>query len=128
MSDDPDVFITAVYENRRAGGTIFYKGPNTRYKEHLLDGLRVYHNPYADYPLDPELFGRNEIFQATSAGVADLVSLCPATRLLVCHQGLRVQPEVIEKIIQEAPPEQSFWYSVNAELYRESRKKNTPLD
>ena len=122
MSDDPDVIIDAVYENRREGGMSFYRGPNSFYKEHLLDGLRVYHNPYADYPLDPELFCRDEIFQARSAGVANMIPLCPATRLLVCRQSLRFQPGTVEKMLQNTPPDRSYWYGVNSALYRESRK------
>ena len=122
MSDDPDVIIDAVYENRREGGMCFYRGPNAVYKEHLLDGLRVYHNPYADYPLDPELFGPDEVFQATSDGAANLVLLCPGTRLLVCRQSLRFQPGKMEKIFQNSSPEQSYWHGVNSALHRESRK------
>lgn len=32
--------------------------------EHLLDGLRVYHNPFAEHPLDPAVFGHPAVFQA----------------------------------------------------------------
>lgn len=122
MSDDPDVIIDAVYEDRREGGVYLYRGPNALYKEHLLDGLRVYHNPYADHPLDPELFGSDAVFQATSAGVANLVPLCPAKRLLVCRHSTRFQPGTMEKMLQCASPDMSYWHKVNAELYRENRK------
>lgn len=122
MSDDPDIIIDAVYENRREGGMSFYRGPNALYNEHLLDGLRVYHNPFADYPLDPELFGPDEIFQATSAGVANIVPLCSARRLLVCRQTTRFQPGTMEKMLQHLSPERSYWYGVNSELYRACRK------
>jgi hypothetical protein len=33
------------------------------YEEHLLDGLRIYHNPYADHPLPTALFSDERIFQ-----------------------------------------------------------------
>lgn len=124
MSDDPDVIIDAVYENRREGGMCFYRGPNALYKEHLLDGLRVYHNPFADYPLDPELFAREEIFQTTSAGVANLVPLCPAKRLLVCRQSMRIQPGMMERMLQDVAPDRSYWYGINQEKYLEARKSH----
>lgn len=33
------------------------------YSESLLDGLRIYHNPFAEYPLDPAIFRRPEVMQ-----------------------------------------------------------------
>jgi len=36
----------------------------SNYKESILDGLRVYHNPFAKYPLDRSLFRSGEVFQA----------------------------------------------------------------
>lgn len=33
------------------------------YKESLIDGLRVYHNVHATYPLSPDLFRHPEVFQ-----------------------------------------------------------------
>jgi hypothetical protein len=122
MSEDPDVIIEAVYENRRDGGILYYQGPNSHYKEHLLDGLRVYHNPYADHPLNPELFPQDEIFQATSRGVGDLTLLSPARRLLVCRRSMRFPPGMIEAHLHAAPPDKSFWHSVNQPLYRENRR------
>ncbi len=122
LSTEPDVIIDAIYENRRDGGMVAYRGPNAFYKEHLLDGLRVYHNPYADFPLAPGLFGRDHIFQATSNGVANLVPLCPATRLLVCRQSIRLPPGMMAQMLQGSFHNRSFWYSVDSALYRAYRK------
>lgn len=36
----------------------------TNYVESLVDGLRIYHNPYAEFPLDPEIFRHEHIFQS----------------------------------------------------------------
>lgn len=37
--------------------------PKFRYSEQLVDGLRIYHNPWATYPLDPALFRHPRVFQ-----------------------------------------------------------------
>ena len=37
--------------------------PKSRYEENLLDGLRVYHNPFADHPLDPHVLRNQHIAQ-----------------------------------------------------------------
>jgi hypothetical protein len=39
------------------------KLPKAQYEENLLDGLRIYHNPYATHTLDPALFGHPSVFQ-----------------------------------------------------------------
>jgi hypothetical protein len=58
-------------------GTVFYafrlngasdiphiiREPKRRYEESLIDGLRIYHNPYATYPLDPAIFRHPSVFQ-----------------------------------------------------------------
>lgn len=36
----------------------------TRYQENLLDGLRIYYNPFADHPLDPATFRHPSVFQS----------------------------------------------------------------
>jgi hypothetical protein len=37
--------------------------PKRLYTESLVDGLRVYHNPFATHPLDPALFRHPNVFQ-----------------------------------------------------------------
>lgn len=122
MSNQPDAIINAVYEDRRDGGLLFYRGPNALYNERLLDGLRVYHNPFADHPLDPDLFQRDEIFQATSDGVASLILQCPARRILACHQSLRIQAGMMERTLAEMSTQRSFWYTTTSERYRDARR------
>jgi hypothetical protein len=39
------------------------KARKGEYKETLLDGLRVYHNPDASYPLDPAIFRTPDVMQ-----------------------------------------------------------------
>lgn len=122
MSDEPDAIIEAIYENRKEGGLLCYRGPNALYEEHILDGLRVYHNPHADHPLDPKLFGRDEIFQATSNGVADLVRLSPSTRLLACHSSIRVPTGAMQRALNAMSPDQQFWHSTTSSRYRKARR------
>lgn len=111
MGDDPDVMIDAFYENRTDGGLTAYSGPNSRYTESILDGLRVYHNPYAAIPLDPSLFERREIFQATSRGAVSVVPLYPATHNLACRTSTRILPTgTVARMFEGVPVDKSFWY------------------
>lgn len=66
LSQDPlnkSVF-TALSLN--TGGVLPYKItlPKASYIEHLIDGLRIYHNPYATYPLATNIFRNRRVFQA----------------------------------------------------------------
>lgn len=40
--------------------------PKQTYHETLRDGLRIYHNPYAKYPLNPAVFRHRDVFQLYS--------------------------------------------------------------
>ena len=40
------------------------KGEKTDVPETICDGLRIYHNPFADNPIDPSIFRRDDVFQA----------------------------------------------------------------
>lgn len=122
LSDEPDAVIEAIYENRREGGILCYRGPNALYEQHLLDGLRIYHNPHAEHPLNPELFGRNEIFQATSRGVSDLLPLSQGTRLLACHSSLRVPTGSMQQALNAMSPDQQFWHHTTSSRYRKMRQ------
>jgi hypothetical protein len=37
--------------------------PKSRYQESLVDGLRIYHNPFATHPLNPAIFRHPSVFQ-----------------------------------------------------------------
>lgn len=39
------------------------KQPKSHYQESLVDGLRIYHNPFATHPLDPAIFRHPSVFQ-----------------------------------------------------------------
>jgi hypothetical protein len=65
LSEDPnpDIFFTALRFNPHSSEPHKIVSRKTDYKESLLDGLRVYHNPDALYRLDPAAFRSPEIFQ-----------------------------------------------------------------
>lgn len=64
LSEDPGeyVFIALRYNE---GSTLPYRQVATKeeYHETLLDGLHILHNPYANIPLDYEVFNRPEVIQ-----------------------------------------------------------------
>jgi hypothetical protein len=110
MGNDPDVMITAIFENRAEGGQIVYKGPRSRYSESILAGLRVYHNPHAKHPLDRRLFNDPEIFQATSTGPVNLTILNDSRRNLVNRMAISFRPGTMKKALESMPAEQNFWW------------------
>ena len=112
MGDDPDVAITAIYENREAGGQYIFNGPNSRYMETILDGLRVYHNPHAACPLPPDVFNRCEIFQASSRGPVSVRLLNECKRNLVNRTAMTFPPGTMEKVLEGMPADKTFWYYI----------------
>ena len=111
IGDDPDVLISAVYENRDQGGELVFHGPRSRYRESVLDGLRVYHNPYASNPLDPEIFGDPAILQATSDRPVSIILVNECRRNLVCRTAMTFPRGAMAKYLETAPPNKSFWYT-----------------
>lgn len=110
MSGDPDVMIEAIYENRADGGQDVFRGPNGRYTESVLDGLRIYHNPHATNPLDPSLFDRPEIFQATSRGPVKMVMLSDSRHILVNRKATSFPVGTMEDVLKDMPADKSFWH------------------
>lgn len=66
LSSDPSggIVFTALRLNPASDQPHIIQAPKRRYEENLLDGLRVYHNPYATHPLDPALFRHPSVFQS----------------------------------------------------------------
>lgn len=66
MSSDPGsgIAFTALRQNMNSSQPHVIQEPKRRYQEHLLDGLRVYHNPFAVHPLDRSLFRHPVVFQS----------------------------------------------------------------
>ncbi len=62
LSDDPgDLFFESVRYNDFGLRPFHTVLPKKKYHETLLDGLHIFHNPFATYPLKWENFDRNEI-------------------------------------------------------------------
>lgn len=66
LSSDPNrgIVFTAVRYNPDSVKPHIVKEPKQRYTENLLDGLRIYHNPFATRPLDPAMFRHPSVFQS----------------------------------------------------------------
>ena len=66
LSSDPSpgIVFTALRLNPASDHPHIIRAPKRCYEESLLDGLRVYHNPYATHPLDPALFRHPSVFQS----------------------------------------------------------------
>jgi hypothetical protein len=58
LCDDPNpfIFFSATRSDPYTGDTYVFEGMKADYVETLFDGLRVYHNPLATYPLDWRVF------------------------------------------------------------------------
>jgi hypothetical protein len=66
LSQDPDSHSVFTAVSLNVSGSIPHKKtlPKASYSEHLIDGLRVYHNPHASYPLPTDIFRNRRVFQA----------------------------------------------------------------
>jgi hypothetical protein len=109
MSGARDIMVQAIYENRAEGGQDVFIGPNSSYEESILDGLRIYHNPYATYPLDPALFDRPEIFQASATAPAKLINLSDSRRILSTRRVTTFSSGLMEKALKEMSSTTKFW-------------------
>lgn len=61
---NPNIFFTALRLNPALDQPHVIKEPKQRYEENLLDGLRIYHNPYAIHSLEPALFRHRSVVQS----------------------------------------------------------------
>jgi hypothetical protein len=53
---NPGIAFTALRLNPASDQPHIIRELKRRYQETLLDGLRIYHNPFAEHPLDPAIF------------------------------------------------------------------------
>jgi hypothetical protein len=66
LSADPNpnrLFFATRY-NASGVASHVIKANKSAYQESLLDGLRVYHNPFAFHPLEPSIFRHRDVFQS----------------------------------------------------------------
>lgn len=57
------IILTTTWGSEPHGKTIQRIGASKDIGETLTDGLQIYHNPYAQYPLSPEFFRRKGVVQ-----------------------------------------------------------------
>jgi hypothetical protein len=55
--------FTALRLNPHSDQPHVIQQPKSHYQESLVDGLRIYHNPFATHPLDPAIFRHPSVFQ-----------------------------------------------------------------
>ncbi|YCM43347.1 hypothetical protein V2O64_18745 [Verrucomicrobiaceae bacterium 227] len=65
LSEEPagNVVFDTLHYNPKDRSPNRSRHPKKDHREHLLDGLRVYHNPHADHPLPIGLFEDERVFQ-----------------------------------------------------------------
>ena len=62
LSDDPgDIFFESIRYNDSGLQPIHTLLPKNKYSESLFDGLHIFHNPFANYPIGWQYFDRYEI-------------------------------------------------------------------
>ncbi|MBF5037952.1 glycosaminoglycan attachment site [Methylophilus sp. 13] len=66
MANNPDAmsFYTTFHPNPNGLEPIVKNASKAEYNEDLLDGLCIFHNPYAKHPLSPRIFDHERIAQA----------------------------------------------------------------
>lgn len=66
LSEDPNpsVVFDTIHYNPNGIRPFTSRHLKAAHKEHLLDGLRIYHNPFANEPLRTDLFSDDRIFQS----------------------------------------------------------------
>lgn len=85
LADKPEgktIFVT--YHPQE--GSLFplvKKAVKREYEEHLLDGLYIFHNPYASNPLNPNLFDHERVAQYTPHPDGGMIENCPDDFLLL---------------------------------------------
>lgn len=60
---DSKMVINSVWGSEPYGAPVQRTGTRAEYFETLTDGLQVYHNPFARYPLRPEIFRKEGVVQ-----------------------------------------------------------------
>jgi hypothetical protein len=61
---NPNIVFTALRLNLTGPKPHRIEAKKSEYQESLLDGLRIYHNPDAIYPLDPAIFRSPDVMQS----------------------------------------------------------------
>lgn len=86
LSSDPapNIVFTALRLNPASDSPHIIKESKRSYYENLLDGLRIYHNPFAQHPLDPTVFRHPSVFQWYFQGDEEFVEQHEGQLLFRC--------------------------------------------
>jgi hypothetical protein len=64
LSNSPGIVIfNSVWSEGQNGIPVEVKKTGEDYKESVVDGLQIYHNPFAQFPLSPRIFSRPGVVQ-----------------------------------------------------------------
>ncbi|TKV80133.1 glycosaminoglycan attachment site [Bradyrhizobium elkanii] len=61
---NPDVYFETVRYNSSGIAPLHARTRKSQYVERLGEGLGIFHNPQAEFPLDPSIFRHRDVFQA----------------------------------------------------------------
>lgn len=120
LSEDPgDIFFESIRYNDKGLKPKHTVLPKSEYHETLLDGLHIFHNPFATHPISYQFFERDYITQHDF----DLERGIP---LVKTHDGFLFQRSV-NKIIIPAKQREKI-YNAMQELNKELAEKNPAPD
>lgn len=61
LAENHEVFRTRLTDGEMVYGTDLHLCDASQYTESHLDGLHIYYNPFADFPLNPAMFSAQEV-------------------------------------------------------------------
>ena len=71
------IMFTTIHPSSQSIAPIVRQTPKSDYREHLLDGLYIFHNPHARYPLGLDTFAHERVAQVWVAEDGQLVDTAP---------------------------------------------------
>lgn len=80
---DAHSYYTTLHPNPDSLYPIVKRTPKSEYKEHLVDGLYVFHNPFAERPLNIETLGHDRLAQGFVHDDGELDFIAPDDFLLL---------------------------------------------
>lgn len=124
LSDDPgDIFFESIRYNDSGLKPIHSILPKKKYNETILDGLHIFHNPFANHPISWEYFDRKEITQHDF----DFEKGIP---LVKAHDGALFQRSTQKLIIPNRKARKKIYKSItkaNIKLQKKHVKTDQPL-
>jgi hypothetical protein len=106
LADKPDapLFFTTLHPPLAGLEPVLRQARKRDYYEHLLDGLYVFHNPYAAHPLPREVFDHPRVLQLLPDANGDLRMHGPDDFLLFRHVRYLIFRRDLPTNASTAPP------------------------